>query len=580
MKTKINDRRQSVQGYALVTVLVIGAVGLLILAGSLRWTTSNANLIARNNQYFASLSAAEAATEAVISQITLDFQKQGPATVASKLATYSLRVPTSAESSYWGKFTFSNGQGGANVTAVTQTAPWTKGVALIKDYEGLVGDRAIYSITSNAKQSGAQFNITAGVGQELWIEYIPLFQFAIFYNLDLEINPGPDMTISGKVHSNGQIYLDPQASLVFNGDVAAVKDINYNTPMPGDPLLRTKGTISKGPSAVLAGGADSLNLPIGTDNSPDTVRQIVEPPPVGELLTSDLAKERFYNKADLVIVIGPTGTITAKSGSLALNTSSATVTPTTLPWTSIKTFVKTNVTFYNKREGKTVQATEIDVGLLKTWNSSGNTLKTALGRDVNSIYVDDQRPKGTGFQSGVRLVNGATLPSLGLTVATPDPLYVQGNYNAPSSANLGTSNTTGTKPAALIGDSINVLSKDWSDSDSALGIGNRTAGDTTVNAAFLGGIVPTGNGYYSGGVENFPRFLEDWDDRVFTYNGSMIVMFPSKVALAPWGGSDVYSPPTRHWNFDTAFLDPNRLPPGTPSSHTVTRGSYKILPGT
>jgi hypothetical protein len=573
MKTKINDRRQRRQGYALVTVMVIGTVGLLILAASIHWTSSNANLTARNNQYFTSLAAAEAATEKVISEMSVDFQR-GPATVSSKVASYRSRVPTAAESGYWEKYTFGDGQGGVNATAVTQIAPWTPNVPLLGRYQGLTGYRAIYNIASNARESGALYDITAGVGQELSIEEIPLFQFAIFYNLDLEINPGPDMTISGKVHSNGHIYLQPQASLVFNGDVAAVKDIHYLTKMPGDPLERTLGTITPGPAVKVSVGAISLNLPIGTDNSPDTVRQIVEPPPVGESAASALGKERFYNKADLVIIVTDTG-VTAQSGALAPVSAAA-----TLSWTTgssgIKSFVKTNVAFYNKREGKTVQATEIDVAQLKAWNDAGNSLKAALGRDVNSIYVDDRRSQSGSSQAGVRLVNGQTLPSQGLTIATPDPLYVQGNYNAPSSA-LGTSDTSGTKPAALIGDSINVLSKDWNDSNSGTGINNRKAGDTTVNAAFLAGIVPTGNGYYSGGVENFPRFLEDWDDRVFTYNGSMIVMFPSKTAQAPWGGSDVYVPPTRRWNFDTAFLDPNRLPPGTPSAHTVTRGSYKIL---
>ena len=46
----------------------------------------------------------------------------------------------------------------------------------------------------------------------------------------------------------------------------------------------------------------------------------------------------------------------------------------------------------------------------------------------------------------------------GLTVVTPDPLYVLGNYNANgSSLNNGT-NVANTAPAALIGDAITVLS--------------------------------------------------------------------------------------------------------------------------
>src|SRR5204862_5891284 len=104
-----------------------------------------------------------------------------------------------------------------------------------------------------------------------------------------------------------------------------------------------------------------------------------------------------------------------------------------------------------------------------------------------------------------------------------------GHYNAPA-AHLGTTNTSLTKPAALIGDSVTVLSTAWNDANSGLSIGNRVPANTTVNAAFLAGIVPSNGVRYSGGVENFPRFLEDWtpSSRVFTYNGSMVVMFNSR----------------------------------------------------
>ena len=65
---------------------------------------------------------------------------------------------------------------------------------------------------------------------------------------------------------------------------------------------------------------------------------------------------------------------------------------------------------------------------------------------------------------------------------------------------------------------------------------SRVASSTTVNAAFLTGAVDTTLGHYSGGMENFPRFLETWGSaNVFTYNGSMIKMFPSLYATNFWG---------------------------------------------
>src|SRR5205823_562556 len=73
--------------------------------------------------------------------------------------------------------------------------------------------------------------------------------------------------------------------------------------------------------------------------------------------------------------------------------------------------------------------------------------------------------------------------------------------------------------AAVYADAINILSGGWNDNNSTLSTPNRVATSTTVNAAFVTGEVPSGNGYYSGGGENFVRFLEDWqkNSTTFTY---------------------------------------------------------------
>src|SRR5438477_4381098 len=56
------------------------------------------------------------------------------------------------------------------------------------------------------------------------------------------------------------------------------------------------------------------------------------------------------------------------------------------------------------------------------------------------------------------------------------------------------------------------------------GTSSRIASNTTVNAAIISGIVPTaaagGDGSYSGGAENFPRFLENWSNATLIYYGS------------------------------------------------------------
>ncbi len=109
----------------------------------------------------------------------------------------------------------------------------------------------------------------------------------------------------------------------------------------------------------------------------------------------------------------------------------------------------------------------------------------------------------------------------------------------------------------MIGDAVNILSNSWLDSRSGT---NPVASPTTVNAAIISGNVPSGNGYYSGGVENFPRFLENWGGKQFTYYGSMIQLYQSKQAIGNWGAANVYGAPNRAWNFDTNFI--STPPPG------------------
>jgi len=248
--------------------------------------------------------------------------------------------------------------------------------------------------------------------------------------------------------------------------------------------------------------------------------------------------------------------------------------------------VKTNVSFYDYREAKQVQATEIDVAALTKWLSNAgyafNILaKTKMNHEINSIYVDDKRTTATKLNA-VRVVNGQYLPASGLTVATPRPLYVKGNFNAPDLTE-GLTDTSKTMPASFVSDSITILSPKWNDAwDSSTSLATRAASSATVNAAFLSGIVQSvtvnEKQHYSGGVENFPRFLEDWKSSTLTYNGSMVVMYASRYATNFWiAPGAYYNPPTRKWAFDVNFLSVNKLPPATPQVRKLQRGSWTVV---
>lgn len=572
MKTTIHKWSPGQAGHSILLVMIISTATFLVLGGLLKWSVGNTTANVRNNQYFKTVAAAEAATEKVISHLTTDYFEDEA--ISSNLERYRALVPTAQESARWGNYVFSDGEGHDNRTYVEHLPPDEFRV-LDSQYRGLHGYASAFRVISNARELGTTFSMTAALRQDVEVAMIPLFQFAIFYNLNLEINPGPPMEVTGPVHCNKNIYLRPGDDLRFKSDVTAVGSIAM-TRHPDDPDFPGTTTGRVIFEAEHDSGVPSLNLPIGTNNTPVGVRQIVEIPPPFESPDSPMGRQRYFNKADLILLVQNTG-VQAFVGA----------TRTNIHTNSIRSFL-TNVTFFDQREGRTVRASQIDVGRLREWNNTNLSLKPLLrSNDVRIVYIADQRSQSSSTMPGVRVVNGHTLLPKGLTIATPNPLYVRGHYNVSTNGSttpLPTTNTTRTLPASLVGDSITVLSISWNDANATAAIGSRNANATTVNAAFLAGIVQTtrnGGSSYSGGVENFPRFLENWSGRVFTYNGSMVVMYDSMQAIRRWPGTGtVYNPPNRAWAFDQNFRDINKLPPGTPVARTLIRGKwYTMKPG-
>lgn len=582
MKTTSASTPQKNRAYALMITVILTAVTLLVLAATLRLTSGECRLTGRHNLYNSAVAAAEGGTERVIAQMERDFLNQA---VSTNLTSYGSLIPD--QTTWPRRYQFSDGRGNNNKARVTSNGS-TVGTnlptwaVLNSTYRGLYGLVTPYQVSSRATTMNLPETVSATVSQDFQLALIPVFQFAIFYNMDLEINPGPDMDITGKVHSNANLYTAPGATLRYLSDVTFVNNY-YRNRHPDDPNQST------GKDPVYLGDptgpkvASSMVLPVGTNNSPGAITAILDVPPFGEDPNNPMAKLRFYNNADLIVSNSPSGVVTVTLGKWS------NFTPLKPDNGSTYSYV-TSVSYYDYREKKTVQATQIDVAKFKTWvantsstgGSGWNTqAKNNLNHELNSVYVSDNRPGSSSLLTAVRVANGGSLPNDGLTVATPQPLYVFGNFNLNNGdTKPGLTNTSLTKPAALIGDSVTILSSKWSDSNnSGTALNSRTAADTTVNAALLSGIVTSkttsGVKHYSGGVENFPRFLENWSGSTITYNGSMVVMFPSRYATNFWvDPGTYYNAPTRKWAFDVNFLSQNRMPPMTPSVRKLIRGTW------
>ena len=634
--------RSGGRGFALLATMIFLGVVLLIFSSVMFWVSGNAKITERNNQYNMSSAAAEAAVERVTAQMESDFN-HGSLTTADYYASLTVN-----QSSWPVQYVFSDPTGAnTNGIRIYGAPPATNSQPLGSQYGGLYGFAWNWTISAKAtpvlKKGFSEYAVPAIITETNNFASIPIFQFAIFYNINLEIDPGSPMNIGGPVFCNKDMWTG-SSSLTFQSTVAAVGHVNTTTTNPFAKNYTGSGT----PTFSLAGqptdNNPSLSMPIGTNNSPNAVQAMIQLPPSPYNLGTSAAfstngQVYLANAADLYITnaatgtnsLTPTGTNTFvyyQDGAAAslqtlltpdfyiLNRAAPTglytnyVTTNKLAGVDCITNVKfagysfiTNALFYDWREGwnggsgingkgKAVQAVQIDLAKFNLYITNAAQSNSAATYNancvlhkqhpINSMYVYTSVLPGTNTLPAVRVVNGLQLPSpngsrSGFTLATQFPMYVWGDYNAKDSSGwaLGSYLTNGatlhTYPAALMADSVTILSTNWSD---AVTSQDPTPTSTTINAAMLEGIVPSNpaiSGNYSGGVENFMRLLENWSGKTLTYNGSIVVMYPSQYATNYWNGS-YYGVPTRHWSFDLNYAKgQSYLPPLTPETKALVR---------
>src|SRR6267143_3216697 len=156
----VNKFARSVRedGSTLALVLVLGTASLLILVGILSWSHSNSNFSGRYNQYASIQDAAEAATEKVIAQVGNDYQNFGVPLVVANLESYRAIVPTTAESSYWANYEFTDENGLPNKVSV-DWFPLSESPVLSSKYKGLRGFAYDLRVVAKAREVNSPYHI-------------------------------------------------------------------------------------------------------------------------------------------------------------------------------------------------------------------------------------------------------------------------------------------------------------------------------------------------------------------------------------------------------------------------------------
>jgi hypothetical protein len=482
-------------------------------------------------------------------------------------------------------------------------------------YQGLNAQEYVY--TADAESLSNDGRTEAILQLRFKSRLVPMFQFAAFYDKDLEILPGPSMNLSGPVHTNRDLYLQSDNVLTINGQVSAGGSIYRGR--KNDASCRSNSSRVFDPSAArqLIPSCTSRTL-VGSNHVSAFngmikygVDSVTVPPP--EAL-DPAPGAVYFDKADLRLVLttgagfnpvvnvaGVTTGIEVRNADNTVNAAATTALfgCTAAQANNVRTIrrnpaggdnsmavVGTSYSFQNRRENRRIRMLDIDMrGLLNCLHSTnwlgmgGKALNDSTEGGLVFFFTASGTDALTATSPfGVRIRNGATLRSniggapavRGITVVSDQAVYVQGDYN-----------TTPKIPAAVLADTYHPLSnnfydnaaQNFRDASTLLAVTSRPTNNTTQNTAVMAGTDTTGGqegaagqgGAYNGGLENYPRFHENWTGNTFTYRGSFVSLNrPRRVSGAWLHGNPQYTAPNRNWDYDTSFNNAANLPPITP----------------
>jgi Tfp pilus assembly protein PilX len=232
------------RGAALATSLLVlsamAAVSMTVLAVVTHEARIAGSDMNRTQTYYA--------TAAGIEKMTTDFsdlftKTSNPST--TQINNVAAAYPSELVSE---GFSFTKADGSPNQSIILDpTGTTVNSTVQSGPFSGMIATITPYVLTSTARHinTGSQVTLQRTINNFL----IPIFQFGMFSNEDLEVHPGPAFAFNGRVHANGNLYVS--GTMTFLSKVSTANELVVDVLRNGNTHAQSMNVTVNWPTAPI-----------------------------------------------------------------------------------------------------------------------------------------------------------------------------------------------------------------------------------------------------------------------------------------------------------------------------------------
>jgi hypothetical protein len=202
-----NYKKQNERGAALAMSIIVVAILAVVALTALTFSSTEARIAGSDLQRTQTFYATEAAMEKMTNDFSNLFRRKMNPTRADLDIIEDTPPPALAAEGFQFEQTLEEDTDRLNELRQIQGLPNNVYPRVnISDgpYAGLYSSVIPYKMTSLGKRTATRTEVK--LEREFNNYLVPLFQFGMFSNEDIEVHPGPLMTFNGRVHTNGNLY--------------------------------------------------------------------------------------------------------------------------------------------------------------------------------------------------------------------------------------------------------------------------------------------------------------------------------------------------------------------------------------